>query len=73
MNQLKVPVNTAMDYNLEDYFRGYVSNNDWVKKIKSLPYVKDAEWINLGSIDKSHTLITFETEAHKNWFVLRWS
>jgi hypothetical protein len=49
-------------------------NNDWEEVIKSLPYVKDAKWITIGSsIGGSYTLITFENEAHKNWFIMRWS
>ncbi len=73
MNQLKVPALSAMDSNIQDHFHGYMNDKDWEVKIKSLPYVKDAVWVNTGSIDTSHTLITFKNEAHKNWFVLRWS
>jgi hypothetical protein len=73
MIQLKVPTHSTMDNNLEDHFHGYMNDKEWEAKIKSLPYVKDVVWVNTGSIGTSHTLITFKNEAHKTWFVLRWS
>jgi hypothetical protein len=63
-----------MDNNLSDYVRSYAAD-DWVSKVKLLPGVKDAEWVSASrsSVDSSHTLITFESEADKTWFILRWS
>ncbi len=74
MIQLKVPWPSPMDNNLEDYVRSY-AGDDWVSKVKLLPGVKDAEWVSASrsSVDSSHTLITFESEAHKTWFILRFS
>jgi hypothetical protein len=71
MIQLKVQPNSTIDYNLECYFNGYGSNEGWVCRVKSLPCVKDVKWVN--GVISSYTLITFESEAHKTWFVLRWS
>ena len=45
--------------------------DEWLRYLKSLTYVKDAEWID--RLLNPYTLITFESEAHKNWFILRWS
>ena len=74
MIQLKVPWPSLMDKNIEDYVRSY-AGDDWVSKVKLLPGVKDAEWVSASrsSVDSSHTLITFESEADKTWFILRWS
>jgi hypothetical protein len=74
MIQLKVPWPSLMDNNLSDYVRSYAAD-DWVSKVKLLPGVKDAEWVSASrsSVDSSHTLITFESEADKTWFILRWS
>jgi hypothetical protein len=74
MIQLKVPWPSPMDNNLEDYVRSYVNDKDWVSKVKLLPGVKDAEWVSATrSNGNPHTLITFESEADKTWFILRWS
>jgi len=74
MIQLIVPWPSPMDNNLEDYVRSY-AGDDWVSKVKLLPGVKDAEWVfaSRSSVYSSHTLITFESEADKTWFILRWS
>jgi hypothetical protein len=73
MIYLKVHQSSSINYNLECHFIRYGSIEGWVRLVKSLPCVKDAKWVNTGSIGTSHTLITFESEAHKTWFVLRWS
>jgi hypothetical protein len=73
MIQLKVQQSSSIDYNLECYFNGYGSIEGWIRKVKLLPCVKDAKWVNGGEMASSYTLITFESEAHKTWFVLRWS
>jgi hypothetical protein len=69
MIQLKVPTNSIMDDNLED---AYNHTDSWESYIKSLPYVKDAVW-EWDEDSLSHTRITFESEEHKTWFILRWS
>ena len=70
MIQLKVPMNSIMNDNLEAECYDYIGS--WESYIKSLPYVKDAVW-RWDEDSLSHTRITFESEAHKTWFVLRWS
>jgi hypothetical protein len=39
--------------------------------IESLPHVKAAKFV-YGEVD-AYTLITFESEEHKTWFILRYS
>jgi hypothetical protein len=41
----------------------------WTGYIESLPHVKDAKFVD----GESYTLITFDSEEHKTWFLLRWS
>jgi hypothetical protein len=72
MIYLKVQQSSSINYNLECYFIRYGSVEGWIRLVKSLPCVKDAKWVN-GGLISSYTLITFESEAHKTWFVLRWS
>ena len=72
MIQLKVPFNSVMDDNLEYEFNNGGDDwlvDDWLDFIRSLQYVKDA-FCNSVHL---YTLITFESEAYRNWFVLRWS
>ena len=46
----------------------------WEEFLCSIPYVIDAEWYwSYVNWENSCTLVTFECEAHKNWFILRWS
>jgi hypothetical protein len=75
MIQLTVKQMSSIDYNLERFFGidGVVIEvDDWVKLVEELPGVKSAEY--LGSDYCSyHTLITFETEEDKTFFILRWS
>jgi hypothetical protein len=72
MIHLKVHRDSSIDDNLEDHLRGFENVEDWIHQVKSLPYVKDAEWVR-RDMGGSYTIIIFESEAHKNWFVLRWS
>ncbi len=72
MIQLKVPTNSIMDDNLEaECEEEDIDIDEWLSYLKSLTYVKDAEWVD--KVLNRYTLITFESEAHKTWFVLRWS
>lgn len=72
MIQLKVNVNSVIDKNLEIEFDIAYNENKtdgWMAFIKAMPNVVDAVWDRYGS----YTLITFESESYKNWFILRWS
>jgi hypothetical protein len=72
MIQLRIPSPSNIDENLEAEWEAEDINIDeWLRYLKSLTYVKDAEWID--RLLNPYTLITFESEAHKNWFILRWS
>jgi hypothetical protein len=72
MIQLRIPSPSNIDENLEAEWEAEDINIDeWLSYLKSLTYVKDAEWID--RLLNPYTLITFESEAHKNWFILRWS
>jgi hypothetical protein len=72
MIQLKVTTSSTMDLNLEaEWESADINIDEWLSYLKSLNYVKDAEWID--RLPNPYTLITFESEAHKTWFILRWS
>jgi hypothetical protein len=75
MIQLKVPSPSRMDNNLEEEWGAdVVAMDGWLEYIKLLPGVKDAEWVSsLRSKGNAHTLITFESESDKTWFIMRWS
>jgi|688.fasta_scaffold850658_1 hypothetical protein len=75
MIQLIVPSPSSMDKKLEAEWGEIVLTMDkWTQYIKSLPGVKDAEWVSSSrSKGNPHTLITFESESDKTWFILRWS
>ncbi len=75
MSQLKVFALSTMDQNIYEEWesteklRGY--NISWTVFVESLPHVKSAKFI-VGDGD-SYTLLTFESEAHKSWFILRYA
>jgi hypothetical protein len=75
MSQLKVVTFSSMDRNiykeweLSEKLCGYEIS--WTVYIESLPHVKDAKFV-YGEGD-SYTLITFDSEEHKTWFILRYS
>ena len=72
MIQLKIYSPSDIDENLEaEWEEEDINIDEWLSYLKSLTYVKDAEWID--RLLNPYTLITFESEAHKNWFILRWS
>jgi hypothetical protein len=73
MIQLKVPALSAMDSNIQDEWElsEFYEFSHWIRYIESLPYVKSARLVFRAG--DNHTLITFENEAHKNWFILRYS
>jgi|688.fasta_scaffold2330980_2 hypothetical protein len=77
MNQLKVHTNTDMDRNIEeDWHAEEYGLDQWIDYVKSLPHVIDVEYVEgiwSAGGDQSYTIITFESEAHRNWFVLRYS
>ena len=54
-----------------------VRSETWEEFLCSIPYVIDAEWYWSynweNSCTISCTIVSFECEAHKNWFLLRWS
>ena len=73
MSTLKVESLSNIDLNLEDEWDSEtVDVSEWLKFVKDLPGVLDAKWVDRSS-GYQHTLITFESEAHKSWFILRWS
>jgi hypothetical protein len=73
MTQLAIKSSSTIDHNLEQFFNidADIEIDDWIKLIESLPGVISAEWV------RDHwsytTVITFESEQHKNWFLLQWS
>jgi hypothetical protein len=75
MSQLKVVTFSSMDRNiyaeweLNEKMCGY--GICWTMYIESLPHVKAAKFV-YGEGD-SYTLITFDSEEHKTWFILRYS
>ena len=73
MVELEIFERSDFDTNL---FREYLkqkSSSSFVDYIRSLPLVADATW----GIDERflliRTIVYFESEAHKSWFLLRWS
>lgn len=74
MSTLKVVSYSAMDKNLEDAWDTTHEEGIalWLEFIKKMPHVVNAEWYDEEG-RQCYTLITFESEAHKNWFVLRWN
>ena len=72
MIQLIVKSSSDIDENLEaEWESADINIDEWLSYLKSLTYVKDAEWID--KVLNAYTLITFESEADKTLFVLRWS
>ena len=70
---LKFDDTSSVDKNLDDA-RPYNDSSTWEEYLLSIPYVIDAEWYwSYVNWENSCTLVTFECEAHKNWFILRWS
>ena len=70
---LKFDDTSSIDKNLDDA-RPYNDSSTWEEYLLSIPYVIDAEWYwSYVNWENSCTLVTFECEAHKNWFILRWS
>jgi hypothetical protein len=67
VTQLKVPALSIMDIKLEEGFNSNVIS--WTQYVKSLSLVKNAHWV---AGFPSYTLITFESEADKTLFVLKW-
>jgi hypothetical protein len=66
-----------MDLNLEaDWHAEEYGLDQWIDYVKSLPHVIEVEYVEgiwSAGGDQSYTIITFESEAHRNWFVLRYS
>jgi hypothetical protein len=74
VSQLTVRVGSDMDRNLENEWDSTSNGlDDWIRHVKSLPLVMDVEYVvNELELD-DETLITFESEAHKSWFILRYA
>lgn len=69
MNSLLIIAGSKIDRNLESEWSSNEHTVDqWIAYISSLPNVKSVRWV-----DNIHTEITFESEAARNWFILRWS
>jgi hypothetical protein len=75
MSYLKLRTFSDMDNNiiaeweLTEQLCGYEIS--WTMYIESLPHVKAAKFV-YGEVD-AYTLITFDSEEHKTWFIMRWS
>ena len=70
---LKFDDTSSIDKNL-DNARPFLDSSTWEEYLLSIPYVIDAEWYwSYVNWENSCTVVTFECEAHKNWFILRWS
>lgn len=70
--KLAVKIFSTMDSNLTEEWHtselyGTGTYTDWYNFILSLSGVIGCE------MSISDTMIYFETEEHKNWFILRWS
>ena len=54
-----------------------VRSETWEEFLCSIPYVIDADrdwsFINYVIWENSCTVVTFASEEHKTWFILRWS
>ena len=73
---LKFDDTSSIDKNLDDA-RPYNDSSTWEEYLLSIPYVIDAEWyfipLNSDKPGHSYTIVTFASEAHKTWFLVRWS
>jgi hypothetical protein len=64
MIQLIVKSQSVIDENLEAVWESdSIEIDDWLSYLKSLTYVKDAEWID--RLLNPYTLITFESEERE--------
>ena len=74
MIQLEIKSSSTIDHNLEQFFNidADIEIDEWIKLIESLPGVISAEWVGRDYWSYA-TVITFESEQHKNWFLLQWS
>ena len=87
MSELYLKEGTALDHKLTRLFfssQTYTWYKDewelsefyefshWTRYIESLPHVKSAQFV-ASKPGKEYTLITFDSEEHKTWFILRYS
>ena len=82
MITLKVYASSSIDNNLssarannESILRHFAMPWSWECYLKTFPHVIDAKWVSPydDANEEPHTIITFDSEEHKNWFILRWS
>lgn len=74
MITLKFYADSSIDNNLSKDKFITQCNLTWGDYLRTFPHVIDAEWVSYDFTDPiSYTIITFDSEEHKNWFVLRWS
>jgi hypothetical protein len=66
MIKLDILAGSAIDLTLEDLW-GRTDIDVWEEFVMSLPDVIDATFVN------QITTVTFESEEHKNWFLLTYS
>ena len=73
-NLLEIEFDTTIDNNLvrtwvewENYCN---TINNWVEFLCTLPYIQS---VTVPGGSESKTIIEFESEEYKSWFVLRWS
>jgi len=68
MTSLKIITGSRMDMNLESgWSKDEFTINQWIDYLLSLPNVIDVK------CEFKNTIITFDSEEAKTWFILRWS
>ena len=77
MITLKLYSESSIENNLADYKSIAHLGFTWESYLRTFPHITDVEWristyIN-GVFELAHTIITFDSEEAKNWFILRWS
>lgn len=75
---LEVSIFSNIDNNLVeqwDLWCKYNSNHrNWEEFLTStIPGIKFAQYIEESTISNCKTLIEFDSEEHKTWFIMRWS
>lgn len=64
MVKLNIPVESPLDLYLESIWDTRI---EWSLHVAALAYVNEVTW------DGFVTVVTFETEEQKNWFLLKFS
>lgn len=71
MNSLEIHYHSYMDKNLCSIWAGWEyhvpTDINWIEFLYTLPHIESA------SMSTVSTIIKFDSEAAKTWFLLRWS